>query len=254
MQIVTKVASAMQAVFGKTLDDLARSTGCVRRQRKFQGVSLVRMLVLTLLHRPAAKERDYRTTAARMGLHVSEEAIAQRFTDGLVRFLAETLQGAVAQTLAAKPVPVGVLGKFTDVRIGDSTTVRLPDEMAEQFPGCGGVGQACRAALKLQVLWSLTTGQLLHWRLEPGRASDVASPMAAEVPAAGSLLILDLGYFLLARFQRIAAAGTRGFRGSSTTPKCSMPRETSFLCCVFCGKRGATAWWICRCGWASRSA
>ena len=209
MKIVAKVASAMQAVFGKTLDDLARNTGCVRRQRKFSGMSLVRTLVLTLLHRPAAKERDYRAMAAKLGVHVTEEAIAQRFTSGLVRFLAEALKQAVAQTLAAKPVPGSLLQKFTDVRIGDSTTLTLPDEMAEQFPGCGGTGKVCRAALKIQVLWSLTTGRLIHWLLEPGRASDNVSPVAAEVPPAGSLSVFDLGYFSLERFRRMTVAKAR---------------------------------------------
>ena len=206
MRIVTKVAAAMQAVFGRTLDDLARNTGCVQRQRKFCGMSLARTLVLTLLHHPAAKDRDYRAMAAKLGVHVTEEAIAQRFTKGLPQFLAEGLKQAVAQTLAAKPVPGALLRKFTDVRIGDSTTLTLPDEFADQFPGCGGTGKACRAALKIQVLWSLTTGRLLKWLLEPGRASDAISPIAAAVPPAGSLSIFDLGYFSLERFQRVAEA------------------------------------------------
>lgn len=209
MQIVTKVAAAMQVVFGRTLDHLARTTGCVRRQRKFCGMSLTRTLVLTLLHRPAAKDRDYRAMAAKLGVHVTEEAIAQRFTEGLVRFLAEALRQAVVQTLAAKPVAGALLRKFTDVRIGDSTTLRLPDELADQFPGCGGTGKACQAALKIQILWSLTTGRLLHWLLEPGRASDALSLIAAAVPPAGSLSIFDLGYFSLERFQRVAAANAR---------------------------------------------
>jgi len=209
MQIVTKVAAAMQVVFGRTLDNLARTTGCVRRQRKFCGMSLTRTLVLTLLYRPAAKDRDYRDMAAKLGVQVTEEAIAQRFTEGLVRFLAEALRQAVAQTLAAKPVAGSLLRKFTDVRIGDSTTLRLPDELADQFPGCGGTGTACQAALKIQILWSLTTGRLLHWLLEPGRASDAMSLIAAAVPPAGSLSIFDLGYFSLERFQRVAAANAR---------------------------------------------
>jgi hypothetical protein len=207
MQIVAEVATAMQAVFGKTLDDVARTTGCVERQRKFSGMSLVRTLVLTVLHCPTAKDRDYRAMAAKLGVHVTEEAIAQRFTDGLVRFLAEALKRAVAQTLAAKPVSLALLRKFTDVRIGDSTTLSLPDELAAQFPGCGGTGKACLAALKIQVLWSLTTGRLLEWLLEPGRASDALSPIAEAVAPAGSLSIFDLGYFSLERFQRLAAAG-----------------------------------------------
>lgn len=205
MQIVAKVAAAMQAVFGATLNERARATGCVQRQRKFSGVSLMRTLVLTLLHRPAAENRDYRATAAKLGVQVTEEAIAH-LTGNLVRFLEETLKQAVAQTLAANPVSALLLRKFTDVRIGDSTTLMLPDELAEQFPGCGGTGKACMAALKIQVLWSLTTGQLLRWLLEPARASDALSEIATAMPPAGSLSIFDLGYFFLERFRRIGDA------------------------------------------------
>ena len=60
MRIVPQVAMAMQAVFGKSLDELAKSTGCVQRERKFSGSSLLEMLVFTLLLHPAAKDRDYR--------------------------------------------------------------------------------------------------------------------------------------------------------------------------------------------------
>ena len=206
MRIVTETAAAMQAVFGKYLDELSRTTGCVQRERKFSGMSLMRTFVLTLLQNPAAKDRDYRAMAAKLGVPVTEKAITLRFTDGLSRFFEESLKQAVAQTLAAKPAPGALLRKFTDVRIGDSSTLALPDELAEQFPGCGGTDKAGQAALKIQVLWSLSTGQLLQWQIEPGRASDAMSEIAAAVPPAGSLSVFDLGYFSLERFQRVGQA------------------------------------------------
>jgi hypothetical protein len=200
------VAAAMQAVLGRSLDDLARETGCVQRERKFSGMSLARTLVLTVLLNPTAKSRHYQAMAAKLGIDVSETAIDHRFTEALVPFLEETLKRAVSHALAAKRVATPLLRKFTDVQIGDSTAIRLPDELAEQFPGCGGTGTACRAALKIQVLWSLVTGQLLRWRLEPGRASDALSEVAQATPRAGSLSIFDLGYFSLERFRRVGEA------------------------------------------------
>jgi hypothetical protein len=207
MQIVAQVASAMQVVFGAKLDGLGRMAGCVLRQRKFSGSLLIRTIVLTLLRRPAAKDRDYRSTAAQLGVNVTEQAIGKRFALPLVEFMKEALQHVLTQTLQAKLVATAVLRKFSDVRIGDSTTIILPDEWADQFPGCGGTGNACKAALKIQVLWSLTAGALLQLLLEPGRASDNLSAIA-EVPLpVGGLSIFDLGYFLLERFRRIGEAG-----------------------------------------------
>jgi hypothetical protein len=206
MDIVSQAAAAMQVLFGKSVDALARKTGCVRRQRMFSGMSLLRTWVLTLLSRPAAKDRDYRDMAARLGVLVSEQAVANRFTAEFVQFLSEALQLAVSQVLAAKPLASSLLRKFTAVCVGDSTTLSLPDETAEQFPGCGGSANAGKAALKIQVLWNLTTGQLLRWLIEPGRASDATSDIAATPPSQGSLSIFDLGYFSLERFRRIGEA------------------------------------------------
>jgi hypothetical protein len=207
MEIVAETAVAMQAMFGVGLDKLARSSGCVQRQRKFSGRSLLRTLVLSLLHCPTSKNRDYRDMAARQGVFVSEEAIEGRFTEDLVRFLSETLKLAVTKTLAAKPLPATLLRKFSDVQIGDSSTINLPDEFAEEFPSCGGSGKVALAAMKIQLLWSLSTGQLLRWLIEPGRASDATSEIAAAVPPAGALAIFDLGYFSLERFRRVGEAG-----------------------------------------------
>ena len=112
MQIVAQVAAAMQAVFGTTLDNLARTTGCVQRQRKFCGMSLLRTLVLTLLQHPAAKDRDYRTMAAKLGVHVTEEAIAHRFTDGLVASWQKPCKQASPKRWPAKPVPAAFVAEI----------------------------------------------------------------------------------------------------------------------------------------------
>ena len=89
--------------------------------------------------------------------------------------------------------------------IGDSTTITLPDEYAEQFPGCGGTHGSGKAALKIQVLWDLRHGRL-QILLEPGRASDAKSPITELPLPAGSLSIFDLGYFSLERFERVEQA------------------------------------------------
>lgn len=197
MQIVTQVAAAMQAVFKASVDDLARTTRCVRRQRNFSGASLVKTLVSTVLLRPAAKNRDYQAMAAKAGVAVTEEAIDHRFTDELALFLEELLQQVVSQTLAANAADMPLLKKFSDVRIGDSTTLTLPDEFADRFPSRGGSENAGLAAMKIQVLWSLLRGQLLAWQITSGRASDAKSEMTAASPPVESLSVFDLGYFSL---------------------------------------------------------
>ncbi len=205
MDIVAQTVIAMQAVLGETVDELARATGCVRRERKFSGSSLLRTLVLTLLQHPVAKDGDYRTVAAQLGIDVTDQAIQGRFTSGLVDFLRAALQYAFTQAVLAVSPPTPLLQKFTRVTIGDSTTITLPDALAGQFPGCGGSHGSGKAALKIQVLWNLTSGEC-DIQLEPGRAADVKSSLAQATPSAGSLSVLDLGYFSLDRFDRVDKA------------------------------------------------
>ncbi len=207
MQIVQDVAAAMQALFGRTMDDLGRETGCIQRERKFCGSGLLRTLVLTLLQHPAAKDRDYQTVAAQLGIDVTEEAVKHRFNSGLVAFLEAALEHVLTTVLTTQASTAPLFGKFIQVLIGDSTTITLPDELADEFPGCGGKGDSGKAALKIQVLWDLVSGKIVKLLIEPGRAADLKSPIAAEPLPAGALSIFDLGYFSLERFREVEGQG-----------------------------------------------
>jgi hypothetical protein len=206
MAIITQVTALLQGLLEESMDILARETGCVKRERKFTGSTLLSTLVLTILRNPKAKPGDYQTTAAQLGVDVTENAISQRFTPELVNFLEAALKPVLSHVLAAEPPPIELLGRFSEVPIGDSSTITLPDEYAEQFPGCGGSHGSGKAALKIQVLWDLRSGRL-QILLEPGRASDNKSPITELSLSKGSLSIFDLGYFSLDRFERVEQAG-----------------------------------------------
>jgi hypothetical protein len=208
VSVVNEVTELLQGLLSESMDALARETGCVKRERKFSGSALLSSLVLTMMRTPKPKPRDYQTTAAQLGVAVTENAITPRFTPALVNFLEAALADVLRRVLRTKAVPMELLGRFSEVVIGDSTTITLPDEFAEQFPGCGGSYGGGKAALKIQVLWDLRHGQL-EILLEPGRASDAKSRIAERPLPAGSLSIFDLGYFSLERFQRVEEA--KGF-------------------------------------------
>lgn len=200
MSMVAKVVSVMETVLGPMVEELAENV--IQRKRKFRGQSLLRMIVLTLLKKPEATFEDMTLTAAQLGVHVSATAVEKRFTQPLVDFLREVLSLALRQMVAAEPVAVALLERFTAVFIGDSSSVPLPDELQQEFPGCGGIEGSGLAALKIQVRWNLRTGELPQVLIEVGKASDSKSPIAQQEAQAGSLEIFDLGDFSRARFRR----------------------------------------------------
>jgi hypothetical protein len=202
MAIVQTVTTSLQNLLGSALDDLACSCGLIRRERKFTGQTLLQTIVITLLHKPDAGWWDFHVTATQLGLQISQTAIAKRFAAGqpLVDFLRQAFERALQQWVAAEPV-AEALSCFTAVFLGDSTTISLPTELADLFPGCGGKENTSRAALKVQVLWDLKTGRLERMVVEAGKASDASSAIALDQAAPGTLLIYDLGYFDVERFQ-----------------------------------------------------
>jgi hypothetical protein len=207
MNIIRSVGETLQRVLGTSLDDLAIQTRAIRRVRKFTGTTLAKTLVMTLMKTPEAKPSDYVATATRFGVFVTPEAIERRFSPALLAFLRASLERTLKEVVAARPVPTPLLQKFTSVRIGDSTTVALPDQFADEFPGCGGKSGSGRAALKIQALWDLTEGTLLKAVLEPGKNSDGKSVLMETSVPAGSLSIFDLGYFRLGRFRKLGDVG-----------------------------------------------
>jgi hypothetical protein len=211
MDIIPTVAATLQENLGKGLDRLARECQVVLREREFTGQTLLLMIVVTLMHKPDATWTDFHLTAARLGLEVTRTAVEKRFAAGqpLVDFLRSALEQALQKSVAGNPSSADLLQRFTAVLVGDATTIALPDELADLFPGCGGVVGTSRAALKLQVLWDLKTGQLVKLHVEPGRASDAKSPIAVTEAEPGTLLVYDLGYFDLSRFAALGGKKAR---------------------------------------------
>jgi Transposase DDE domain len=207
MSIISTVAMSLQTALGGTLDAIGRRTGVIRRQRKFSGASLLKMVVLTLMKSPAATTDDFVATAAQLGVTVTPEAVEKRFTDKLIGFLRAGLGHVLEHAIAAPAVAIPLLGRFTAVELGDSTTITLPEQYADEFPGCGGKSDSGKAALRIQARWDLLTGKLKTLLIEPGRRSDGQSEEAEGPVTRGALYLRDLGYFGLRWFRRLAAEG-----------------------------------------------
>jgi hypothetical protein len=211
MDVLGTVSAALQKNLDEELDEIARECKVVIRERVFTGRTLLLMIVVTLLHKPDATWADFHLTAAQLGLAVSQTAIEKRFARGqpLVDFFRKALERALEKTIACEPSSASLLQKFTAVLIGDATTINLPDELADLFQGCGGSVGTSRAALKIQVLWDIKTGRLVELHIEPGKASDVNSPIAKARTEVGSLSVFDLGYFDLDRFAALETNGAK---------------------------------------------
>lgn len=198
--MIAKVGCSLQRLFGELAESVEEFAPIVIRRRKFTATSLARTFILGYLQNPQASDEQLAQMAAQCGVFVTPQAIEQRHTPRLVRYLEELFRRATTIVVGSNTVLAPLLKRFTHVTVMDSSTVRLPDSEAERFPSCGGLPGSPRAALKLQTELDLRSGAIEHIQVETGKSPDGATTRQHADRPAGSLRITDLGYFNVAVF------------------------------------------------------
>jgi hypothetical protein len=207
MGIISKVSAAVQALFGEMAEEVSKAHPVVLRKRKFTTATLAQTFVLGFLAKSRASDEELAQTAALCGVDISPQAIEQRFTHRLASFLEALFRRATQHIVAAQSSLAPLLERFPAVFVLDSSTITLPDDLSERFPGCGGGHGGGAAAMKLQVQWNLRDGAVDTIAIESGRNCDYKTPLqSAELPR-GSLRITDLGYFDTEVFERFDELG-----------------------------------------------
>jgi len=203
MTTVPQLTHALQEVFTTTADALARRTGFVQRTSKLTGALFAQTLVFGWLDNPQASLEGLAQVAAAVGVTLRAQSLDARFTEGAAVFLDNLLARAVQTVIAADPVAIPLLERFTAVVLLDSSTITLPAALALWWPGCS-VGTA---ALKLHVRYDLCRGCLSGLLVQEGRISDRSTTMQTAPLPAGALRISDLGFFTLRVFAAMTAQG-----------------------------------------------
>src|SRR2546425_8178875 len=161
MSSVAYLSEQLVHVLEERADAIALETGCVQRQRKFSGASLLQTLVFGWQQHPDASLEQLASTAATADVLVTDTAVENRFTPQAARFLHAMLEEACSQVVkAAHDVPLALLRRFSAVILEDSSSISLPNELAELWRGCGGNQDHTAAAIKLHTRWELKRGQL----------------------------------------------------------------------------------------------
>lgn len=207
MTSLAQLTSAIQHVLIPSAEEAARHSGSVRRVRRFSGSTWVQTLVVGCLHTASPTLTSLAQTAALLGVGVTPQAIAQRFTPATVACLQQVLECAVQQRISADPVAIPVLNRFTEVAVLDTTTVALPASWAETWPGCGNGSGQDSAALKLGVRLDLRRGTLTGPLLETGRTHDRCCAVTEQPLPPGSLRLADLGFWSVPELGQLAAQG-----------------------------------------------
>jgi hypothetical protein len=196
MPSIAQIAHAMRTLLIEQAHMAAHAQQLVRRQRQISGAQFVQVVVGSFLAQPEATYETMVGVAADVGVRISPQGLCHRFDAAAVACLRQVLTATMQQTMTADPAVLPILDRFVAVEVQDSTTITLPDALADQFAGCGGSVGRVAAAVKAQFRWELRSGRLDGPLLQDGRAADRAVDFVQRaVP--GTLRLRDLGYWHL---------------------------------------------------------
>jgi DDE family transposase len=212
MTTIPQVAQIMQTVLRDEAERAGWQTGFVQRSdAKLSGSIFTQTLLFGLAADPHASLSALTQTSAALGVMVSAEALHQRFDRRAASCLEQVLGAAVRQIVAADPIVLPILDRFSEVVAQDSTSISLPEVLAQVWQGCGNGGEhAGNAALKLHLALDLCSGRLRGPHLVDGRESDRNATLESDLPQ-GAGKMVDLGLWDLALLARLKARGVYWF-------------------------------------------
>lgn len=204
MTSIADLLPPLQTLLTTTADQAGRDSGLIQRVRVFTGARFVQTLVFGWLGTPDATLDQLAQTAATLGVPITAQGIADRFSPPSADCLARVLAAAIQQTITADPTDLAVLNRFAGVVVIDGSVIGLPADLAVQFPG-GANQMSDHAALKIGVGIDLLTGRLDGPHLMAARPHDRLLPIQDAPVAPGVLRLADLGFFDLAVLATLTA-------------------------------------------------
>ncbi len=158
---------------------------------------------------------DWCKSPRAVGSRISASGLNQRFTQQASQMLLHVLTRLVSQQqqhLLTSDTQE-LLRSFSAVWLEDSSSIYLPEDLADVWLGNGGGGANSKAAVKLFVRLDLRQGTLQGPMLTDGRHSDKRSPLSLDEIPVGGLSIADLGFSDGSRFRALhgQSAGQRRY-------------------------------------------
>src|SRR5437879_4449580 len=142
---VAQLGEAIKRVLQDHANQLGVSTGFIQRVREFTGATFAQTMILGLMQEGEIAMSDLASFARQAGVNVSAQAIDKRLTEKTATFFQELLNVSFTQVVAADPVAIPLLKRFSEVIVEDSTTQSLPDELEEVWQGCGNATESAKS-------------------------------------------------------------------------------------------------------------
>lgn len=186
----------------ESINQLAIETGFViRAGGKLDGFKFLDMLLFTHFNHKELSLNDLSVQLfKRFGIEMRKQSIDERFTNSAVNFFRAVLEKAINISIK-RDIKIDFT-EFEKVRIKDSTSFQLPENMKDKYPGSGG--SASKAAVRIQFEHDLKNGEVLDLGLHPFTTQDMtnAKENINDIKP-NELIMRDLGYIKIEYLQVI---------------------------------------------------
>jgi hypothetical protein len=199
MKTITQVGEAMQRILGPVSDQAAIDTNFTQRKSKVTGSVFMQAMVFSTLEDPEWRYTNLVAGAVNVGVNVSKQGLAQRFTESSAKLAQRVLESAVTTVIQTETTALPLLERFKGTYIRDSSIIHLPQALKTVWQG-GSSSHGSSAGIKLHTRLEVSQGQLAGPVLAPASEHDQSSPFQTEDLPVGAVRMGDLGFFDLDQF------------------------------------------------------
>ena len=187
--------------------ELARSTGFCQRIRILHPVMFLQMVTFApCRHSHATVAEIWRTYKDLTGVEIAYSSFVDRLNDSAARFFAAVLNDCMRSPVSGMTLELQErYARFATVFIQDSTIIRLSKKLADRFPA---VRSKTTAGVKVACLLNVLASGPRTVSIVPERRAEIKTLRIGRW-VAGSLLLVDLGFYAYHLFARIHE--NRGF-------------------------------------------
>jgi len=208
MLSVPECVQQLQNLFGDTAKTIASDTNFIQRERKISALGWILATVLGWMNNKNGTLETIVANFEQQGVKISEQGVSKRFTPQAVDFLKQLIAQACMLLVCTNGDVLPLTRRFNGVFVEDCSTVRLPSDLIETLPGCGGSGSEEKgAAIKTFCRIELMAGNFSEMIFGSGKTPDIKLANRAKRLPRGSLSLKDMGFFDLERLRQETAAG-----------------------------------------------
>ena len=177
----------------KALRTLAIETGfCVRESKLLPEVFFDLLFFASSRSHNSSLEHLVSHLYICHGIDIHKQSLDERFTDKTVHFVKSVLRRLMEAQFSDWLISEKFLSGFDHVRIKDSTTFKVPDNLKDNYSGNGGGV----AGITIQYEFDLKTGKFLDLTItEASRNDQTDSGETADNICENDLVLRDMGYF-----------------------------------------------------------